>query len=275
MKQFLLKNKRAITGVAAALCIGVIALSFQDSPFVTHDFSSYDSVKKSCDTVPDRDYNNSMKMKDFDRIISELDQTMLKTSDELKKIDMDKIMKDVEVSLASIDAEKIMKDVQLSLKQVDLDKIMQDVKESLQSVKDIKIEDVNGEVEKALKEAKVEMENAKKEMDKVDTKSIRRELEKAREEVAKSKLEIGKIDMGKIMDEAKEGIDKAKTELRQIKAMFLEMEKDGLVDTKKGFSIEYKNKDLYIDGKKQSEQVTDKYRHYFKDDHFKMTIEKE
>ena len=70
-------------------------------------------------------------------------------------------------------------------------------------------------------------------------------------------------------------IDKAKEELRLTKEMFTEMEKDGLIDPKQGFTIEYKNKDLYIDGKKQSAKTTDKYRKYFKKDHFKMTIEKE
>lgn len=273
MKQFLLKNKRAITGIAAALSIGVITLSFQDSPFVSHEFD-YDSYENSCDTVPDRDYNNSMKMKDFDKLINDLDKTYLQAMDEVKKVDLDKIMKDVELSLASVNVEKIMKEVQLSLKQVDVDKIMEDVKNSL---KDIKVEHVNvsEEVEKALKEARVGMEKAKKEINEVDTKSISKDLEKARQEIEKSKLEISKIDFSKIMSEAREGIDKAKEELRQIKAMFIEMEKDGLIDSKKGFKIEYKNKDLYIDGKKQSEEVTNKYRHYFKDDHFKINIEKE
>ncbi len=31
----------------------------------------------------------------------------------------------------------------------------------------------------------------------------------------------------------------------------------------------------YIDGKKQSEKITDKYRKYFKEDHFKIKIDKE
>jgi len=57
--------------------------------------------------------------------------------------------------------------------------------------------------------------------------------------------------------------------------MFNEMEKDGLINSKEGFTIEYKNKDLYIDGKKQSEKTTGKYRKYFKQDHFKIRIDKE
>ena len=81
--------------------------------------------------------------------------------------------------------------------------------------------------------------------------------------------------MGKIMEEAKNGINKGKEELKQIKMMFTEMEKDGLIDSQQGFTIEYKEKDLYINGTKQKEQVTDKYRKYFKEDHFKIKIDKE
>ncbi len=33
MKQFILKNKKAIAGISAALVIGVITMSFQDTPF--------------------------------------------------------------------------------------------------------------------------------------------------------------------------------------------------------------------------------------------------
>ena len=81
--------------------------------------------------------------------------------------------------------------------------------------------------------------------------------------------------MEKIMENAKESIDNAKKELKETKAMFNEMEKDGLIDPKQGFSVEFKEKELYINGTKQPEKVTDKYRKYFKRDHFKITIEKE
>ena len=70
-------------------------------------------------------------------------------------------------------------------------------------------------------------------------------------------------------------LKKAKTELKDTKEMISEMEKDGLVDSKKGFELEYKDKVLYIDGKKQTEKVTEKYRKYFKKEHFKIRIDKE
>jgi paraquat-inducible protein B len=153
-----------------------------------------------------------------------------------------------------------------------MDKLLADVTSSLN---DIDWGEKNEEIEKALKEAKKEIEKAKLEIRDIDRDKIEKELDKARLEIEKSRTEIDKIDLTKIMSEVREGIDKAKEELKLTKEMFNEMEKDGLINSKEGFTIEYKNKDLYIDGKKQSEKTTDKYRKYFKQDHFKIRIDKE
>jgi hypothetical protein len=149
------------------------------------------------------------------------------------------------------------------------------VAEVTSSLKDINWGDNDAEVKKALKEAKVEIEKAKVEMKKVDKEEIKKELEKAKIDIEKSKAEIKNIDMDKIMTEAREGIAKGRAEMKQLKLMFNEMEKDGLINIKEGFSVEYKDKELFINGKKQSDDITGKYRSYFHDDHFKITIDKE
>jgi len=275
MKQFILTNRKSLTIIIAILLIGGITMSFQDSPFNHNRFTVQDNPdlpKCIKDTVPEKERNGSMKMKDFDKLQSELDQSLMEVAEELKKIDFTKIQREIEASLKSVDMEKIMKDVALSLKSIDIEKILADVKSSLN---DINLEETNEEIEKALSEAKKEIEKAKIEIKDIDRDVIEKELEKAKLEIEKSKVEIDKIDMDKIMSEAKEDIDKAKEELKLTKEMFNEMEKDGLINSKEGFTIEYKNKDLYIDGKKQSAKTTDKYRKYFKKDHFKITIEKE
>lgn len=276
MKQFILKHKKAITGTIAILLIGGITMSFQDSPFsytkfnLQEDSDLYQKCTK--DTVPEKEYSGSMKMKDFDNLQNVLDRSLLQAMDEVKKIDFTKMQKDIEASLKSVDMEKIMKEVNNSLKSIDLDKLLADVKSSLN---DINWDDKNEEIEKAMKEAREEIEKAKLEIKDIDREKIEKELEKAKIEIEKSKAGLDKIDMNKIMNEARVEIDKAKEELKLTKEMFNEMEKDGLINSKEGFTIEYKNKDLYIDGKKQSERTTDKYRKYFKKDHFKLKIDKE
>lgn len=275
MKQFILKNKKAMGTLAALLLVGGITMSFQDSPFSYNKLSvqeNSDLYKPCKDTVPDRNYNGSIKMKDLDKLQSELDRSLLQVSEELKKIDFSKMEKEIEASLKNIDADKIIRDVERSLKNIDLDKTLASVTSSL---KDLDLDFKGEEIEKALAEATKEIEKAKKEISKIDKDAIKKELEEARKEVEKSKAEINKIDMDKIMSEAKESIHEAKEELKQTKELISELEKDGLVNTKNGFELEYKDKSLYIDGRKQPTEVTDKYRKYFKKDHFKINIEKE
>ena len=261
MKQFILKHKKAVTGTAAALLIGGITMSFQDSPFV-HDHLSVQQIYE--DTTHPK-CKGSMTMKEFDQLIKQLDENMLQVNGELKKVNLDLIQQQVETSLKSVDMEKIMKDVEASLKNIDLDKIMNEVKVSL---KDVDWDKNDAEIKAALQEAKKEIEKAKLEIKDIDLTEVNKEMEKA-------KAEIKQIDMDKIMAEAKSGIDKAKEELKETKAMFTEMENEGLINSKDGFTIEYKDTHLYINGKEQDKKTTDKYRHYFKDNHFEITISKE
>lgn len=224
------------------------------------------------DTLPGKRYESSMTMKDFDNLMLNMDKKMIEVTDELKKIDFTQIQKQVESSLKEVDMEKIMRDVENSLKNIDVEKIMADVKNSL---KDINWDENSGEIKKAIAEAKEEIEKARIEIREINKEEIKKEMEEAKREIKKAKLELKNIDMDKIMAEAKEGIEEAKKELKLTKEMFNEMEKDGLINSKAGFTIEYKDKELYIDGQKQKPQVTDKYRKYIHDNHFKIKIEKE
>lgn len=272
MKQFILNHKKAIAGTVAMLLIGFSTMSFPDSPLGYSKFTGEDElVNGGCtDTLPGKE---GIKMKDFDKLQTELDKVLGQVGAELKGIDFEKLQKDAaEIALKELDVEKIMKSVEQSLKSIDLDKTLADVTSSL---KDLKIDYQKEEVEKALAEATKEIEKAKREIKEINKESIKKELEEAKKEIEKSKVEIEKIDMDKIMNEARAGVDKAKEELKLTKEMFTEMEKDGLVNSKAGFTVEYKNKELFIDGKKQDERTTNKYRKYFKEDHFKIKIEKE
>ena len=75
------------------------------------------------------------------------------------------------------------------------------------------------------------------------------------------------------MEKAKIGIEKAKKELLQLKEFTDGLQKDGLIDKKKGYSIEWKNGgELYINGNKQPKEVSDKYRKYYKKDGYKINM---
>jgi hypothetical protein len=273
MKQCIVKHKKAITGSAAMLLVGFITLSFQEFPYAQNQFTGQQDLSHelSCtDTLPEKE---GLKMKDFDKLQVELEKAMGEVNAQVLNLDLSKIQKEAMAqALKAADMDKAMQEVSLALKNIDLDKMMADVSASLKNVnQDFK----SAEIEKALAEARKEMEKAKLELKEVDKKAIQQELAKAKIEIEKSKAEIEKIDMNKIMDEARAGIEKAKDEMKLTKAMFTEMEKDGLINSKAGFTIEYKNKELYINGMKQDAKTTDKYRKYFKEDHFKIKIDKE
>ena len=59
-------------------------------------------------------------------------------------------------------------------------------------------------------------------------------------------------------------VDKAKEEVKGYQEMIYDMEKEGLLNTKEDYTIEYKDGDLFINGKKQPQEVTDKYKKNFR-----------
>lgn len=266
MKQFMLKNKTVIGGAMALVAFGIFSLSFQDTPYVK---AIMDNQERPQDTTKKK--KNSMTMKEFDQLSEKLDKQVL---DQLKQLDMQKVQLKLNQALQDLNIEQISETVEKSLKSINLDKMREELKEQASKMDQ---DYLNSETGSALAEAKKELEKASEEMKKINTDEIRKELEKAKLELRKSKVEMQQIDMDKIMQEAREGIDKAKKELKRTRQMFTEMEKDGLIDTKKGFKIGYKKNELFINGVKQSQQVADKYRSYFNEgeDDFEISIDGE
>ncbi len=260
MKQFIQKHKRSITGTSALLLVGLAALSFQDTPLLQAQ-KQLMIPQEQADTLPPE---KKMTMQEFDNLTANIDVELKRVTEELKKIDMGAIARQVEQSLKGVDLSSVMQTVASSLKAIDFDKLGKDITLSL---KDVDCGKINVEIAQAMKEAKAEIS-------KVNMEEVKKEMAEAGKELEKARLELKAIDMDKIMQEANEGIGKAKNELTQLRTMFTEMEKDGLINTKAGFTVEFKNKVLFINGIKQSQQITDKYQSYFKDDHFKISIDK-
>ena len=63
---------------------------------------------------------------------------------------------------------------------------------------------------------------------------------------------------------AKKEIEKAKQELQDMKDFTNALVKDGLIDRKKGYTIEWtKDGDLIINGRTQPKEIADKYSRYY------------
>ncbi|HEY6955484.1 MAG TPA: hypothetical protein VI385_09580 [Flavisolibacter sp.] len=228
------------------------------------------------DTVPDKN-----KVKNIDDALEQLEKSQKELERTLQEKNWDKEMKDaldnahfdaekmklqIDEAVKQIDARKIQDEVAKAMKEVDLEKMKADLKENLDKVdmKDVKIQ-----LENAMKQidvaklqadinasiAKVDVEKIKAELDKVkqiDMKGIEENLKKMKPELEKS------------MQDARQSIEKAKKELTEYKAFIDGLDKDGLIDKDKSYTIQYKNGDLIINGKKQGAEVVKKYNNYLK-----------
>jgi hypothetical protein len=128
-------------------------------------------------------------------------------------------------------------------------------------------------MEKELKEslASVDWEKMNKQMDEV------KKIDMSKLAADMKKMEIEMKGLGpkieKEMENAKASIEKAKVEMREYKTFVDGLEKDGLINKKEGYSIQHKNGELIINGKKQPADVYNKYRIFLKK-HEKFTIKK-
>ena len=187
------------------------------------------------DTLPDnRNIHIDIDMKDLDKAMKELDVQLNKMGEQFKAIDWNKISKNISEELKKVDIAKIELEIKNSLKDINFDHVKIEIERSM---KDLKEMDFNNE------EIKKEMDKAKEEM------------KKAKEEMKKAKVEM----------------NVAKEEMNNIKEMVSEMEKDKLIDTKRSYNIEYKDQELFINGKKQPSDVKEKYRKYIKGENFKLS----
>jgi chromosome segregation ATPase len=227
---------------------------------------------------------DALSEKDWDKIRREIEES-------IKEINTDKIKQEVERSLKQVDLDRIQKEIEASLNKVDFNKIERDIEKAMKEVEiTINEKDIQKELYKARKEigkAKLEVEeqlknkewqkDVQEELQKVNSKEIEEAMENARSEMERVKedMNLEKLNMSKDLDKARKEIEKAKIELKGYQEMIYSMEKQGLLNTKADYKIEYSNGELRINGKKQTEATANKYRKYFKSDKDKTTITKE
>lgn len=271
-----MKNVQEIKKLAlvAGICIvGVVTSSWQRKEDPRQDsarqHNEYKQEYKDTSQPNIRGGRDSFQMQDFDAAVKDLDKAMQEVTVQMKQLDLQKINLEVNAAIKNINFEEINKQVELAMKQVDFDKINKEVQASLDNIDMAKIkEQVNESLVKAKAEvAKVNTEKMAEEM-----KALK---EKLNSDEFKAKIDGKKIQeqVDKAMKEARGSIEKAKKELQNYKDFTNELEKDGLIDKSKGYTLELKDGYLYIDGKQQSKETTEKYRKYYMGkDHFKLNM---
>jgi len=199
-------------------------------------------------TIRHKKDHKEYRVGDLDKAMKELDKAMI-DMDKTLKIDFGKMDKEIKAAMdevKKIDFDKIGNEVALELKKVDWSK-------------------TRAEIDKAMREVEIQLKD-------VDKQKIQVEIQKAKSRINEAKLREH-IDVDKIkkhveegLVKAKKGIEKAKKEIALLKEFTEGLENDGLINRKKGYKIEIRDGEMYINGTKQSKEVNDKYRKYFGDE---------
>lgn len=203
------------------------------------------------DTTPARKKQSAKKefrTGDFDDAMKELDRAMADLDKNLK-IDMSKVNDEVKAALDQV-------------KKIDFDQLNLEVSASLDK---IDWDGIHANIEQAMREAKNSI------------KSINKDQIRASIDAAKNSVSIAldndmiqkSVNLG--LKAARVGIEKAKHEIRLYKGFMNDLEKDGLIQKNKHYKIRVKDHELYIDGKKQSKEVNQKYSKYFKDGDYTLS----
>jgi chromosome segregation ATPase len=206
----------------------------------------------------------------------------------MEELNSEKIQQEIQEAMKNIEVDKIRMQAEMQLKQIDVQKIQKEVQKALTEAK----YNYNGDSKKMEVEIQKAMEESRKAMSefkKVDMEKMMAELEFSKEQLKKQQWKIKdemenvkkhlkenmNKDVNEELEKAKEEIGRAKEELQGYKNMLSEMEKEGLLSTKENYTVEYKDGELSINGKKQSDTVSDKYKHYFKKDNVTIKHDKD
>ncbi|WP_298739084.1 M56 family metallopeptidase [uncultured Chitinophaga sp.] len=238
-----------------------------------------------------REMNEQMKaVHEQVRVAREASQKAVQEA--MKNIDWKAINAQTQEALKAVDWKKINQEIENSMKSIDWSKINQEIKESVkEGQQSVDPEMIRKSVEMGMKSAQMAMANIdletiiknsmnaanrgiseanrammRKNMDDVRDKQ-RDAMREAREKMAEARekeREARAAELGAKRAEmnAKRAETKTEATRKHYQELVSKLTDDKLIDPSKGYTIEKKNNDLYINGNKQSAAVMDKYRAY-------------
>jgi hypothetical protein len=256
-------NRNILFGLTFFVILAFTAMAFQDSSKVNKTLK-----QARLDTVPKNNIDIQLDMTGVDETVKKSLQEVEKS---LKEIDWNKISKQVQLGLKQIDLAKLQVEMDKSINAVDWSKMKQDIDRSVKAIdmSNLKndLEKMKIEIDQTAKINSEQIRNSLEELKKINFDDMKKDMDKM-----KLELDLNKDHLKLNMENMKIDMSKLKTELAEIKEMTNEMEKDGLINKGESNTLEYKNKELYINGKKQSPEVSEKYRKYFKGDNSKFNF---
>jgi len=174
-------------------------------------------------------------------------------------VNVDSIMKAAQSALSAVNFNKLQQEINASVAKINLEEINKNIEAAM---KNIDWEKMKLDVNRAMDEAKVEIA-------KVNTEEIKKSLEKVKAELNseqfKKSIDLSNLqkEVQQSMENAKKEIEKAKKEIANYKSFVAALQNDGLIKAGEPYKSELKDGFLYINGVKQTEEITEKYRKYY------------
>ena len=241
MKQQMNATRIVILLAIVAATIGFSAFRQKDSTRQKSFRESYSGRDEDTTTRRKRDRSkDEFNMAGLDQAMKELDRQMAELDKGMKSLDFSALQHQLDTEMKKVDFDKIGAEVEEAMKKIDWDKMQADINKSMKEMKKVNMGKVKLEMEKA----KVQLQKEKMNMH-IDTDKIMKQVEEE-------------------MEKAKVNMAEAKEEMNNLKAFTGQLEKDGLIDKSKAYKIEVKDGELYLNGTRQSKEVSDKYRQYYK-----------
>ncbi len=243
-------NRKPLLFCFLYLLIIYALISWRKEGDSTHQQQFRDRNQQSADTSKPGKHSPAKDgdLAELDKAMAELDLQMKELDKEMAKIDFVKVQKEIQNALKEINFNKMQLDIEDAMKKVDMQKIQQ-------------------EVERAIKLADKEIKQA-------NSVHLKKQMEQLQEQLSSVQANL-KVTLSKAMQESKEAMAKAKIEMtnakeemKNTKAFIDALEKNGLIDRKKGYKIKVDDGQLYINGNKQSQDIFEKYKQYYRKSKF-------
>lgn len=233
------RSASSLLPLACALFLFAAVIAWQ--PDTTKGKSRKNDFKNNSDTtVP--------KPADIDQTDFQLnlDSVMQQVNEALSKIDYAKMNADVQKAMAQVDYSKMNLEISKAMKDIDWNKMKLNVSRSLDSAK-MAMDKINWDEMKAnISHAQAE-ENKAMAAQNLNTDNLRKQIQNS-------------------LQDTQRNLHSAQLNMKKYKDLQAALEKDGLITEGKPYRIQLKEGTLYINGTKQSQTVTDKYRRYYPDE---------
>lgn len=235
MKQYFL-----FTRIVFALALTVVVIGF--SAFSQNQKKSGDSFRK--EQLPqNNNTDTSGRRNNTDRDFDQLDEQM-------RRLDIQ--MKNLDIQMKNLDFEKYQKQFDKATEKIDMENFSEQIDKSMKNI---------------------DWENMRNQL-KEGVKINRKQIEQAKMEFEKQKAEF-RFSGQKMKENFERSMKNAREEIKNLREFTNALEKDGLIDKFKGYKIEVTDNELYINDKKQSKEINDTYRKFYRKGNFTINTNEE